>query len=295
MLDVNKGLTDKLGVDWTNAGSIGFNIATATKGSLFPFGFDAERKPDYHALDSAGKLSFIGPNTDKSLTIVLNYLKTKTDAKSLARPKILTMNNETAEIRIATSEVVGTNTQVIATSGGGATGLESANADRQDTGIVLRVTPMINKVTGEITMRIFPSQKVSSASTFVDSFGNTFRNVEERSTRSLVKVRDGETIILGGLISTDYTEGKTSVPILGDIPVLGALFRNKSKTRDSERELLVFITPRIVQEAPVEFAQARTVGSMGREQEIVSGTERKTKVDERLDAVERKKLNRVQD
>src|SRR3990167_5965080 len=83
------------------------------------------------------------------------------------------------------------------------------------------------------------------------TFGSqTFKDPEERGTKSILRVPDGDTIILGGLLRTNVEETKTSVPLLGKIPVLGAAFRHKDKS-ESQRELIIFITPHII---PEEYA-----------------------------------------
>jgi type II secretory pathway component GspD/PulD (secretin) len=71
----------------------------------------------------------------------------------------------------------------------------------------------------------------------------------------MVKVKDGETIVMGGLIHREKGETLAKVPILGDIPIVGLLFRHKTTTKNLERELLVFITPRIVKEPGMKLVQ----------------------------------------
>src|SRR3989338_11551600 len=89
--------------------------------------------------------------------------------------------------------------------------------------------------------------KVVQARTGGTFSGQTFKDPEERGTKSILRVPDGDTIILGGLLRTNVEETKTSVPLLGKIPVLGAAFRHKDKS-ESQRELIIFITPHIVPE-----------------------------------------------
>jgi type II secretory pathway component GspD/PulD (secretin) len=71
-----------------------------------------------------------------------------------------------------------------------------------------------------------------------------------RSTKSVIKVRDGETVIMGGLIHQDKQKVSTKVPIFSDIPILGMLFRHKQIPMNKDRELLVFITPHILKDEP---------------------------------------------
>jgi len=171
------------------------------------------------------------------LDIALDLLTTDTSTKYLARPRILTLSNETAEIKIVTDEAIG-----LVTETQGESGSTSEEAERTETGVALRVTPQVNSQTGEITMFIEPTVSEASTSNLSDSY----RDPERRQTKSVLRMKDGETVVIGGLIRNRETEIITRVPILGDIPFLGALFRHKDKTRDEDRELMVFITPRIL-------------------------------------------------
>ncbi|MFA5177369.1 MAG: type II and III secretion system protein, partial [Candidatus Omnitrophota bacterium] len=179
-------------------------------------------------------------------TMQLDFLRTNTDTKFLARPKILTLNNETAEVKIVTNEAVGvTSVQ----QGQGSSSSTTGSAERYETGVLLRVTPQIDLEAGEVTMFVYPevTEAASTAVSFTSNGQNfTFRNPETRSTKNIVRVRDGETIVLGGLIRNQQSIVTTKLPFLGDIPVLGALFRHKNESPNIERELLIFITPRII-------------------------------------------------
>jgi len=116
-------------------------------------------------------------------------------------------------------------------------------------GVFLRVTPMINTDTGEITMVVFPKTSSALQSPNVTD-GSLALDPEVRSTKSVIKVRDGETVIMGGLIHQDKQKVSTKVPIFSDIPILGMLFRHKQIPMNKDRELLVFITPHILKDEP---------------------------------------------
>jgi type II secretory pathway component GspD/PulD (secretin) len=240
MLDVSKNVVDKLGVDWTNAGAFGMGIIPATHVSKFPFGSLAETftgKSGVTTNDDVGVLSF------NSLSLILDFLRTQTDTKYLARPRILTLNNETAEIKISTNEVIG---ETVTFSDTGA--VNSRTAERTETGVMLRVTPQIDVEQGEILMFLTPKVIEAAESAFNGLGGASYRDPETRGTKSLVRVKDGETVVLGGLIRNQMAITETKLPFLSDIPVMGGLFRHKNKSRDVERELLIFITPKIVRD-----------------------------------------------
>ncbi|MCX5713466.1 MAG: hypothetical protein NT033_01365 [Candidatus Omnitrophica bacterium] len=263
MLDVNKALTDKIGFDWTSAGSFTLAVTGASRLTKFPL---ANLYNEGQAM-SFDKTITPGTLTTSALSLVLNFLRTQTDTKSLARPKILTMNNHTAELKITTDEVINatgtTTTGTVATS--------TTTYERASTGVSLKVTPMVNLEKNEITMSISPTEKASSASSFATST-NPVKDIEERSVKSIVKVKDGETIVIGGLIRKQFDQTITELPVLGDLPLIGAAFRYKNKGKDRDRELLVFITPHIIKDRDVKLAEINNRPVLlEREQNISSG------------------------
>jgi type IV pilus assembly protein PilQ len=280
MLDVSKNAVDKLGFEF---GQTPFT-AVLTGGTLglgFPFHSWARTYTDPDT--ARGNLAVnTSPNTYQ---VQLDFLKTQTDTKYLARPRILTLNNETAEIKITTDEAVGEKKSVSGEAGSTTTTTE---AERYETGVSLRVTPQINPETGEITMFIVPKASQASASGITSSTGVKFFNPETRTTKSIVRVKDGETIIVGGLIRNDTTEEFRKLPILGDLPVLGALFRHVNREPNRERELLVFITPHIIKEPGMELARANKMRLPEREQSPVSGFERQLAIGASLNNFEKK-------
>ncbi|MBU1998309.1 MAG: secretin N-terminal domain-containing protein [Candidatus Omnitrophota bacterium] len=254
MLDVSKNTVDKMGFNVTGMSRFAITVAGAARSTQFPL---ASFMPDIASNLTEGIVSF-----PYDLTAAVGFLRTQSDTKYLARPSILTMNNEPAEIRITTLETVG---QETVTNDAGAGGTTTTSAERMETGVSLRITPQVNIETGEVTMYLYPSVKDTTTSTLS---GVTAKDPEERSTKSVVRVMDGDTVILGGLIRREVSNTVIKIPILGDIPLLGALFRGNIKDKDRDRELLVFITPRIVKDTHFTLAQAssRKVNIPQREQ-----------------------------
>ena len=288
MLDVSKSTVDKLGVKF---GQTPIALNTIWQGASVPskFPFGSFINPSKSLTDG-----LFGINTGakespvSTYSIMLDFLKTQTDTKYLARPRILTLNNETAEIKITTQETVGV-IPTTTTAEGSSTAKEG-QPERVETGVTLRVTPQVNPDTGEITMFIVPSVKDTTTSTFLVS-GSTsqyFKDPEERSTKSMVRIKDGETVIIGGLLRHETVQTITKLPILGDIPLLGAFFRHKDKSKDKERELLIFITPRIINEKDIKLAQTKKV-TLPREQGTVSGVNRESSINASLNSFEKKK------
>jgi len=114
--------------------------------------------------------------------------------------------------------------------------------EEKDTGVILEVTPQISR-DGYITMNLKPSVTDLETSRYTDQYDTI-----KRATETTVMVKDGETIVIGGLIKSKHEHGLKKVPFFGDIPVLGAAFRYKSKN-NVDRELIIFITPHILKDA----------------------------------------------
>ncbi|MCD6228700.1 MAG: hypothetical protein J7K17_04425 [Candidatus Omnitrophica bacterium] len=232
MLDVSKDLVDKLGLKFGEDGFISFTGGSRT--TAFPF-------PHRLAGSNKGTLT-MGTLSLASFTATLNFLSKDTSTKFIARPKILTLSNETSEVNLTVNEAIGVTTTETETG-------STQEVEREETGTKLRVTPQVNLDTGEITMvvEVFSKEAKDSGISVSGLVGN-LKNPEERGTKSVIRLKDGETLFIGGLIKNDRSETITKIPLLGDLPLLGALFRHRNKTKDEERELLVFITPRIVKE-----------------------------------------------
>lgn len=283
MLDVSKNTVDTIGFKF---GQTPFKVAITGSSGAIGFPFKSWAK-SFITDSNRGTLHINSsdPTYGNTYTAQLDWLRTQTDTKSLARPRILTLNNETAEIKIATKESIGVTTTTTATAG-----TTDSAPERYDTGVTMRVTPQVNTETGDITMFLYP--KVTSASAGNSITSNdatfTFRDPEERSTKSVVRVKDGETIVLGGLIRRDDTKVITKLPILGDLPLVGGLFRHKNESPNKDRELLVFITPHIVKDSTMELAQAKKVTLPVREQSTASGFDRQQAIRSSLDVLEKK-------
>ena len=179
---------------------------------------------------------------------ILNALRSDTNSNILSTPNVLTLENEEAELVVGqevpfiTSRTTGTDT----TTGtdGETTGLiQNQNIERKDIGVKLKIKPQINE--GEV-IRMEIEQEVSNiSSATVQGQGAVDLVTDTRNIKTVVEVDDGKIVVLGGLTREDFDDSITKVPLLGDLPLLGALFR--SKTKQSVRQnLMVFLKPRIV-------------------------------------------------
>lgn len=170
--------------------------------------------------------------------ILLSAIASDTDNNILSTPTLVTMDNQEAEI------VVGQNVPFVT-----GTQLSSANnnpfqtIERQDIGISLKVKPQINEG-DNIKMEI--EQEVSDVSNTAIS-GATDITTNKRSIKTTVLVEDGQTLVLGGLIDDQINDTREKVPFLGDVPLLGSLFRYRT-TRKNKRNLMVFLHPTILRD-----------------------------------------------
>ncbi len=202
-------------------------------------------------------LSIVG-GSKGNFNILVQALGTSTKSNLLSTPSITTLDNEPAEI------VVGQNvpfrTGSYATDGNTTTPFTTI--ERQDVGITLRVVPRIHE--GD-SIRLEVSQEVSSLVGSVTGAADLITN--RRSIQTTVLADNGDTIVLGGLITDDRTKTKSQVPVLGDIPVLGNLFKSRQQTQ-TKRTLFVFLRPTILRDRASVVATAKVKYDRLRAQEL---------------------------
>ncbi len=221
--------TTKMGIEWQYSGSLA--RLTGDKNSTGTGGTDFGNKTASPALQGL-RYTLSGSN----LSAFMNALQTDQKFQILSTPRIFTSNNVQAQINISQS------IPYVLSSRQDTNGNFTYNYAFQDVGIVLTVTPRITS-NGYVTMDV--------TQTANDLQGYTSFNapiVNQREADTTVSVRDGETIVLGGIIRRTVSSTVNKVPLLGDIPLLGQLFKSTSK-ENQKTELLVFLTPRIVRDA----------------------------------------------
>jgi general secretion pathway protein D len=210
----------------------------------------------------AGSETLLG--TGKSIPafgVVLHALATSGDSNVLATPHVLATDNITAEINIGANIPIQTNVggglqNLAAAAGaagtagaaGGLAGLSGLiggggfSAPRQDIGIKLSITPHVND-SDQVRMEI--SEEFSDAGSPEGALGVV--PINKRTAETTVIVRDQQTVVIGGLVREGQINGVTKIPILGDIPVLGILFR-RNETKVQKTNLLLILTPHIVRD-----------------------------------------------
>jgi type II secretory pathway component GspD/PulD (secretin) len=180
----------------------------------------------------------LGYLTVHQLSVVLDYLQQRSNTKLLSNPRLTTMDNETAEIRIETVIPI----QTINRFSEGAVIQDVVTFQDEAVGISLKVTPRINGDSA-ITMRVTPV--VEEIIGYVGTVENKKPITSERTITTTVTVQNNETLVLGGLLKENRLETKDRVFLLGSIPILGSLFTNTS-VEDQTTDLLIMITPRII-------------------------------------------------
>jgi len=170
--------------------------------------------------------------------IALHALQTNSAVNIVSTPNILTMDNEEAKL------VVGRNIPFPVSTGRDNNGQPIVSYQREDVAITLKVTPQINE-SNYVTLEVFQEvQEVEEDNQGLEASTAGFIT-SKRSAETTVVVRDNQTVVIGGLIGNTETEVETKVPILGDLPLIGMLFRGQRNT-SRKTNMLIFLTPHII-------------------------------------------------
>jgi len=240
----NNGST--MGVIGTNSATAGANILGITAGIA-----SGTATTQAQALAGLGKGLNIGIapriNGKYYLGALANFLQTNTDANVLSTPNLMTLDNEEAKI------IIGNNVPFVTGSYASTTGTSGVSpfttVERKDVGLTLRVRPQINE-NGTVKLSVYQEVSSIDVSTIANANGPTTR---KRSIESNVLIEDGSILVLGGLLQDDYGLSEDKVPLLGDLPGVGNLFRSQNRTR-SKSNLMVFLRPVVVRDAAASDA-----------------------------------------
>jgi len=233
--------TNELGMDWQFAGSSGGkSISTGTD---FNISGEIATKNGFSLSVTGGDLDFF-----------LRALQAQGRLEVLSRPQILASDNQQASIN------VGQRVPFVTASRISDNGNVTNTIQYQDVGIILRVTPRINP-DGFVKMQVAPEISSISTSTVDISEGVSAVIINTRQAETTVSVQDGHTIVLGGLIETKDEDREEKVPILGDIPLLGLLFRSTSVVKERS-ELLIILTPHVL--STIDLADKETAEQVKR-------------------------------
>ncbi len=249
IVEVGDEANKALGVQWalfdanssvpgalTNFGEVGMSAASV-------LGAWAKSKNDDSVpavAPAQGGLTLGAGNVDKkgvSWGALIQALNSTNDVNLLSTPKVITMDNHESSIHVGQNIPIKTGQS---TTTGDGTANPFTTITREDIGVKLKVTPSISE--GDL-VRLEIEQEISSIEKSVETAADIVTN--KRLIKTNVLADDEETIVLGGLISDNYTLKESKVPLLGDIPYLGVLFKSTDKAR-SKRNLLVFLKPTIL-------------------------------------------------
>ena len=176
------------------------------------------------------------------LKATLSFLNTYSETKIISAPRTVTLDNEMATIE------VGTQFPIVNTTAGTANTTGGSQITYSNLTVRLQVTPRIS-ANDYVKLQVVPSvvRLGDLVTTVVGGVANSVYSFNTREIVTSVLIPSGNTLVMGGLISDEIQNGNTKVPLLGDLPVLGLLFRSDTKSR-TKSNLIVFLTPTIVEE-----------------------------------------------
>jgi len=203
-----------------------------------------------NAKPAAGMNLAIAPriNGKYYLGALANFLENTGDANVLSTPNLLTLDNEEAQIIIGNNVPFVTGSYANTGGSGGAVN-PFTTVERKDVGLMLRVRPQINE-NGTVKLTMYQEVSKVAESTLSNANGPS---TSKRSIESTVLVDDGSVIVIGGLLEDSYALGQDKVPVMGDLPVVGGLFRNEKRTRQ-KTNLMVFLRPMVIRDSATSDA-----------------------------------------
>lgn len=241
IVEIETDILNKLGLEWGNQTTGTFiTFSGPIRKTAFPF---IRQSGPFQAtlLKGATDSPTLGTLSLAEFSVVLRALESEGKARYLAKPRLMVLNNETAEIKISADTAVG-----LKTSSQSDTGTITEEAERMETGVILKVTPTINK-DDYITMTLQPEVSRVVASNIITSTGVRIYDPTRRNVKTTVMVKDGQSIAIGGLLKREETDTISKTPGLSKVPFLGRLFKSDS-TRDKTTEIIIFITSHVIKD-----------------------------------------------
>jgi type IV pilus assembly protein PilQ len=226
---------ENLGIDWIARAS----ASGAMRATTYPFTNHSSNKymrDDFPEPDEDEDFTF-GTIDFSQFQVILEMLKSRSDTDILSSPRIVTVDNQTAQITVGSQYPIPTYTYNEEQAR-----LQVSGWEYMDIGIIFDVTPHVNDA-GFVTMDVEP--KITAILDFVTVENTSLPRLSNESAKTSVMVKDGDTLVIGGLVKTQTTETKKRTPFLGDIPIVGYAFR-KSDMTNTKTDLIIFITPHII-------------------------------------------------
>lgn len=217
-----------------------------------------------NAADAAGAMFGLVFRTG-NFAAILNFLEEQGTVNVLSSPRIATLNNQKAVLKVGTDDFFVTSVTTTTTTGTATTSTPTVNLKPFFSGITLDVTPQIDE-NSNITLHVHPSvSKVTAVTQQLDlgdmgSLQLPLASSDVSETDSVVRAQDGQIIALGGLIRQGATNNASQVPLLGKLPLVGHLFRQKGQNV-SKRELVILLRPTVIQSGATWNAELNRIDS----------------------------------
>ena len=263
-LEVDVTDLEELGFEW----KMNADAAVEEKGGAFKHGFARDSGVDFSAFSNASEglnLTYKGVLTNPQFQVVLHALEKSDKTKTLSAPRVTTLNNQLATMKIVDEWIYPTRYefQIVQYDLNGDGDYDDAgetefknvptNFVRRDVGIILKVLPSVGTDRKTITLSLIPEVSDATKDYFEYTGEVKLPKFSSRNLATTVAVNSGDTVVLGGLIKEIRTQNKTKVPILGDIPLLGNLFKKNSDSIQ-RRNLLIFVTAKLLSPSGEEIA-----------------------------------------
>jgi len=234
IVELNASASKNIGFDWQNAITVEETLPT------FDGTFD-----DLFRIGDLGRTQ---------MTSIINMLVTEGKGKVLSKPKLVVLSGKEASFLVGGEVPVTTTTSLT-------TGAQQENVEYRDFGVSLNITPTLRNEKIDVLLEVEVSE-IDSTNSIGDNFAFTTRTAQTQ-----LYLEDGQTIVLAGLIKQNENETVSKVPFLGDIPILGALFRNRERpsNANTDTELVISLTPKVIK-------QNKTAKAPKQEKETVVST-----------------------
>lgn len=244
---------------WSSFFSGGFDGTSVSTNSMYPNFVTGDSYQVYKAAtDSAGpsKIYDVGRFSGSPvITYNMNYLISNSKGRVLANPRIMITNGQESSIDLSSDYVKTVKSEVLSSSSGVASGIQRTYEIGSDDGIKVTLTPFISPE-GYVTLNIKPEYSTIKDQVKVPMVvnGTVYQDLMatllERRNLDLknIRIKDGETLVLGGMMREEETKSVAKIPVLGDLPGVGMFFRNTSSTK-TKNELVIMITPKIIKDS----------------------------------------------
>ena len=239
VVEVSENKLNEVGIQWVSALGNSAGLGTNLPVGGIPGLLAAAVNPETVLANVKGmSVGVVKKNSNGTYTLgaLANFLETKADGNVLSKPNMITLDNEEAKI------VVGQNVPFVtgsySTSSGGSTVSPYTTVERKDVGLTLRVRPQVGEG-GVVRMTVFQENSSVDSATVNAANGPT---TNKSSIETTVVIDDGSTLVLAGLLKDEYSNSDSQVPLLGDIPYLGNLFKSRARER-KKSNLMVFLRP----------------------------------------------------